>query len=123
MSNDIGPFLFINGDTDQKGRFSGMLQVGHDTNMHIQKVHVFTGGDDYEESDTVSVTPAGDGKLAVARINRSGFPTMTRIRGEPAVRLYLDMENGEAAVITISHHKGNIFFHADEVLKEDLNHY
>jgi len=123
MSNDIGAFLFINGDTDQKGRFSGMLQVGHDTNMHIQKVHVFTGGDDYEESDTVSVTPAEMGKLTVMRLNRAGLPTLTRTRGEPAVRLYLDMENGEAAVVTISHHKGNIIFHAEEVLKEDLNKY
>jgi len=33
------------------------------------------------------------------------------------------MENGEAAVVTISHHKGNIIFHAEEVLKEDLNKY
>ena len=123
MSNDIGPFIFVNGDNDVKGQFFGTLQVGHEEYMHIQKIRVFTGGDDYEESSTVEIKGDGKGGLISAFLDRSGLPTVTRTRFEPGVKIYLDMENGEAAVVTISHHKGQVMVHAQECLKEDLEKY
>lgn len=76
-------------------------------NFHIKKVEVFTGNDDYQETDSIEVVSKGDRLEAKQLLTKTVKPSSERIRFEPGVRLHLELEGTEEILIlSLCHHKG-----------------
>lgn len=96
-----------------KGETEQVVRVPDDVyqNFHITKVEVFTGDDNYQETEGFSIVPGENGKLKGTKFQHlEPKPKNThRLRDEPAVRIFLESENlGSTRVIEIAHHKGEI---------------
>ena len=76
-------------------------------NFHIKKVEVFTGNDDYQETDSIEVVAKGEKLEAKQLLTKTIRPSPDRIRFEPGVRLHLEIEGTEEILIlSLCHHKG-----------------
>lgn len=80
--------------------------------LHIKKVEVFTGPDNGEETELISITTIDnyfDPKLKALVKKNHHKKANGRLRGEPCVRLYIDNEeNHSTYVLEIFHHKGTV---------------
>ena len=77
---------------------------------HIYKVEVFTGDDDYQETDCIVATHGANDQLHLARrLEPKIIHSDLRLRGEPGVRVFINSEEGPSVYVRIGHHKGQIF--------------
>lgn len=87
---------------------SQWLEIEGVDNIHINSVEIFTGGDDYKQTDSVIIKVLGD-KLNIQNNHKKNTETPTRIRMEPGLKIHLsDETDGPGYILTLSHHKGNI---------------
>lgn len=95
---------------------SGYLEVGDYDYFHISHVEVFTGDDDYNETDCIEVCASEKKLIAKQTLTPVLRPSKDRIRFEPGVRIYLSTEvPGEAGyILTICHHKGRVNVRCEE---------
>jgi len=94
------------------------LVIDDNEHFHISKVEVFTGDDDYNETDCIEVQSRGGDKpelLIKQLLTRKNKPSPNRLRGEPGVRLHIEGENGKHYIVTLAHHKGTISTSAKEI--------
>ena len=98
--------LCVNGDT---------LSLNNDQYLHINKVEVFTGDDDYNETDLIEVETINEKLIAKKTLTESVRPSKYRLRGEPGIRLLVASESGPRYRVTIAHHKGNIIISSELV--------
>lgn len=86
-----------------------MLVIGGRNSFHIKKVEVFTGDDNYLETDCIDIVTSG-GKLEARHLLTNNLKrSEERIRFEPGIRLHLQIEGTDRIVIlSICHHKGSI---------------
>lgn len=106
---------------------NGRFTIGGVENFHVEAVDVFTGDDDYMETDRYSLTPdeLNKTKLVVGHVMREGkvkSPGGFRVRHEPGVIMNLVSEDGNEYSLIISHHKGGLMIKAitysyDEVMQ------
>lgn len=75
------------------------------SNFHVEKVEVFTGDDNFHETDCVEIH-AKDKKLLVKKHLEYFEESNFRLRSEPGVRIYLNSEDGVSFYIEFAHHKG-----------------
>jgi hypothetical protein len=94
------------------------IRINNENYLHIQKVEVFTGDDDYNETDCVEVSSHKEQLLIKQLLTRKSKPSSHRLRGEPSVRLFLDSEDGKKYILTVAHHKGSIHVSAKEISHE-----
>ena len=82
------------------------LKIGNNEHFHIHKVEVFTGDDDYVETECASIEVKNQ-KLKISKMVDHNQECVFRPRHEPGVRLFLKCEDdGLSYVVTICHHKG-----------------
>lgn len=88
------------------------LQINEDIHLHIESVEVFTGDDDYKETDRLIIDVKKDEngpQLEVARkVYMRPQSSGKRLRFEPGVRINISSEHGEEYALIFSHHKGSI---------------
>lgn len=104
-------------DTMIKNRMLTLMD--EETNFHIQAVEVFTGDDEGCETDCVrAVTKFEDynspGILELSR-REDVASSLYRLRYEPGVRIFLKSESGESFCLSVSHHKGGVYFDLDQL--------
>lgn len=88
------------------------IKIGNSENFHVQEVQVFTGNDDYRETEMYSHKMEGE-KLKCLKALDHDQLSPYRTRYEPAVKMILKSEEDhELYQVTISHHKGRIQAHA-----------
>jgi len=87
------------------------LKIGNNEHFHINRVEVFTGEDDYVETECISVEVTNHNKLRVSKVIDHNEACSFRPRFEPGVRLFLKCEDdGADYIVTICHHKGSVLF-------------
>lgn len=96
-------------------RVDDTLLINNEKHLHVKHIEVFTGDDDYNETDCVEVQAHNDLLLIKQLLTRRNKPSSHRLRGEPGVRMFLESENGKQFVITLAHHKGSIHVSAKEI--------
>ena len=93
----------------EQGKLSA-LNLGQESGLHIKSIDIFTGDDEYKETECVSVTSKGSSLLMSRRIEPKETESQFRLRNEPGVRLFIEGEYGGQYVISVNHHKGAIYF-------------
>jgi len=101
---------------DAEVRVDDTLLINNEKQLHVERVEVFTGDDDYNETDSVEVTAHSDQLLIKQLLTRRNKPSDFRLRGEPGVRLFLACESGKNFILTLAHHKGSLHVQAKEIL-------
>lgn len=99
-------------------RVDDTLSIDNEKYLHIKKVEVFTGDDDYNETDCVEVESHKENLLIKQLLTRKNKPSTYRLRGEPGIRVFVEGENGKNYIVTVAHHKGNIQVSAKEISNE-----
>jgi hypothetical protein len=103
---------------DASVRVDDTLSIDNEKYLHIKKVEVFTGDDDYNETDCIEVQSEKENLLIKQLLTRKNKPSNHRLRGEPGIRVFVCGENGKHYILTVAHHKGNIQVSAKEIQNE-----
>lgn len=77
-------------------------------NTHINSIEVYTGGDDYTETEMVTVSVVNH-KLKLQKEIDHFSKSENRARFEPCARIYVDTECGNRHCLHIYHHKGSVY--------------
>jgi hypothetical protein len=97
-------------------RVNDTLSINNEEHLHVERVEIFTGDDEYNETDSVEITSHNDLLLIKQVLTRRNKPSSYRLRGEPGIRMFLNGESGEQFVLTLAHHKGSIHVSAKKLL-------
>jgi hypothetical protein len=93
----------------------GALTINNCDHLHISQIDVFTGDDNYIETDSIEVTTTKE-KLCVKQLlTTHPVKSEMRIRNEPGCRIHIDSEEGTRFLLTVSHHKGSIQISTKEI--------
>lgn len=94
------------------------LSINNNDHLHLEKVELFTGDDDYNETDLLEAHVHRPTTKLVIKKTLSDVlkPSPYRLRGEPGIRAHIKSEDGRTYVLTLAHHKGNILVSAKEIL-------
>lgn len=88
---------------------AGTLKIGESEWFHIKEIEVFTGDDEWNETDSISIVTDKDKLRLSKKVYMNPVRTKCRVRNEPAVRLHIESElDHHIHKIEISHHKGQI---------------
>lgn len=96
----------------------GKLTLKKDQKLHITRVEVFTGDDEYLETDCIEVT-ASQEKLRIKKYLEHLVPVTMRIRSELGMRVYFSSENGNNYYFQMGHHKGSVAFELFEFNRQN----
>jgi hypothetical protein len=99
-------------------RVDDTLSLDNEKYLHIKKVEVFTGDDEYNETDCIEVEAHKGNLLIKQMLTRKNKPSCHRLRGEPGIRVHVAGENGKQYILAVAHHKGNIQVSAKEISNE-----
>jgi len=101
---------------DLENEYSHIV-LGPREHLHIEKVEVYTGDDEYMETDSFAIESDKDnkGKLIIRNSFQGKTEASARIRFEPGVRLFLSAEDGGHFVLDIRHHNGSIITSVDKI--------
>jgi hypothetical protein len=99
-------------------RVDDTLSIDNEKHLHIKKVEVFTGDDEYNETDCIEVQSEKENLLIKQLLTRKNKPSEHRLRGEPGIRVFVRGENDKGYILTIAHHKGEIHISAKELIYE-----
>lgn len=91
------------------------LFINNEKHLHIGVVEVFTGDDEYFETDCVEIESENDTLHVKQILTRRNRPSCYRLRGEPGIRAHIMDESGRRYILTIAHHKGSVHINAKEV--------
>lgn len=86
-----------------------------DFNFHVTKMEIYTGDDDYNETDCLVVTEKLGSLEAQQRVFPKTRKSKNRIRHELGVRIFLMSENGHLYCLDICHHKGTLVFQVEKL--------
>lgn len=100
-------------------RIDDTIFINESNYLHINRVEIFTGDDDYNETDIIEVHTSNNKLVAKKLLTETIRSTKYRVRGEPGIRLFIDSENGEGFLLTICHHKGNIHVATEKLYSQD----
>lgn len=84
------------------------ITINDHKHLHVRAVDVFTGDDDYNETDLVEITTVSNKLVVKKTLSDVVKKSELRIRGEPGVRMYLESEDQESFILSIGHHKGQL---------------
>lgn len=105
---------------DASVRVDDTLSLDDEKYLHIKKVEVFTGDDDYNETDCIEVQSQKENLLIKQLLTRKNKPSSHRLRGEPGIRVFVQAENGKHYIVTLAHHKGSIHVTAKEEIQNEM---
>jgi hypothetical protein len=99
-------------------RVEDTLSINNEKHLHVERVEVFTGDDEYNETDSVEITSHNELLLIKQLLTRRNKPSSHRLRGEPGIRMFLSSESGDGFVLTLAHHKGSIHVSAKKLFSQ-----
>jgi hypothetical protein len=82
------------------------------SNFHIKSVEVFTGDDSYNQTFSITTQVGINGALVQSMDSRK-LDSKYRLRDEPAARILLESEDGPRIVLSVCHHKGQVYIDAE----------
>lgn len=99
----------------------GQLCVNGEPNFHINEIEVFTGDDDYNETDCVQLKSISEKLQVTLASPLTNKKSPYRLRNEPGVRIKFTSEDDQKLrTLLICHHKGGIYIHLLDNKEETL---